>query len=48
MLHTGIALGERKLPTMGLSAQQNLSHLTDGEIADLYAYLHAVPEDSPR
>ena len=46
LLRTGIALGERSLPTMGPSAQKNLSHLTDGEIADLYAYLHAVPEDS--
>ncbi|HEY2862030.1 MAG TPA: c-type cytochrome [Casimicrobiaceae bacterium] len=44
LLRTGMALGDRKLGVMGEQARRNLSHLTDSEIADLYSYLHALPE----
>jgi cytochrome c553 len=44
LLRTGVALGGRKLNTMGPMARDNLSHLTDAEIAALYSYLHAMPE----
>jgi cytochrome c553 len=44
LLRTGVPLGERKLGTMGEVARNNLSHLTDAEIAALYSYLHAIPE----
>ena len=44
LLRTGIALGERKLGVMSAQARNNLSQLTDPEIAALYAYLHALPE----
>jgi cytochrome c553 len=43
LLRTGVALGGRKLGVMSAAAQGNLSQLTDGEIADLYSYLHAMP-----
>jgi cytochrome c553 len=43
LLRTGVALGGRKLGMMSTVAQGNLSQLTDAEIADLYAYLHAMP-----
>ena len=29
---------------MGAWARNNLSHLTDAEIAALYSYLHSMPE----
>ncbi len=44
LLRTGIALGGRDLPTMSPWARHFLSHLTDAEIADLYSYLHALPD----
>ena len=44
LLRTGTALGERELGTMSRQARNNLSHLTDPEIAALYSYLHAMPE----
>ena len=44
LLRTGVPLGGRKLGEMGTWARNNLSHLTDGEIAALYSYLHSMPE----
>jgi len=44
LLRTGVALGERKLRVMSGWARNNLSHLTDAEIAALHSYLHAMPE----
>ena len=44
LLRTGEPLGGRKLVEMGGWARNNLSHLTDLEIAALYSYLHAMPE----
>src|SRR5262245_25358992 len=44
LLRTGIALGERRLGTMSEQARNNLSQLTDSEIAALHSYLHAMPE----
>ena len=44
LLRTGVALGDRQLGVMGAQARNNLSHLTDSEIAALYRYLHAMPE----
>ena len=44
LLRTGTALGERQLGTMSEQARNNLSQLTDSEIAALYSYLHALPE----
>ena len=41
LLRTGVPLGGRKLRTMGAVARDNLSQLTDAEIAALYTYLHA-------
>ncbi len=41
LLRTGVPLGGRTLPTMGTVARENLSQLTDAEIAALYSYLHA-------
>ena len=46
LLRTGVALGGRKLGVMGAWARDQLSHLTDAEIAALYSYLHAMPEPS--
>ena len=43
LLRMGVALGGRKLGMMRETARDNLAHLTDGEIADLYSYLHAMP-----
>ena len=40
LMRTGVALGGRQLATMGAWARQNLSQLTDAEIAALYGYLH--------
>ena len=42
LMRTGVALGGRKLGIMGDWARNNLSHLTDAEIAALYGYLHAT------
>lgn len=47
LMRTGTALGGRTLGIMSRYAQANLSHLTDGEIASLYAYLHALPDPPP-
>ena len=44
LLRTGTALGDRELGAMSRQARNNLSHLTDPEIAALYSYLHAMPE----
>jgi mono/diheme cytochrome c family protein len=44
LLRTGVALGERNVGVMSRQARDNLSHLTDSEIAALYSYLHAMPE----
>jgi mono/diheme cytochrome c family protein len=43
LMRTGVALGGRKLDTMGPWARQTLSQFTDAEIAALYSYLHAMP-----
>jgi mono/diheme cytochrome c family protein len=42
LMRTGMALGGRKLGVMSGWARNNLSHLTDGEIAALYSYLHTL------
>jgi cytochrome c553 len=44
LLRTGIAIGERDVGVMSTQARNNLSRLTDAEIAALYSYLHAMPE----
>jgi len=44
LLRAGVAIGKRKLGVMGAWAQNNLSQLTDAEIAALYSYLHALPD----
>ena len=44
LLRTGVALGGRKLGMMSEVAIDNLSQLTDAEIAALYSYLHDLPE----
>ena len=44
LLRTGVPLGGRKLVEMGAWARNNLSHLTDAEIAALYSYLRSMPE----
>ena len=44
LIRTGIPVGERKLGVMASQARNNLSHLTDSEIAALYAYLHGMPQ----
>jgi cytochrome c553 len=44
LLRTGIALGDRQLGAMSEQSRNNLSQLTDSEIAALYSYLHALPE----
>jgi cytochrome c553 len=43
LMRTGVALGGRDLRVMSAVARNNLSHLTDAEIAALYSYLHAIP-----
>jgi mono/diheme cytochrome c family protein len=43
LLRTGVPLGGRGLVEMTAWARNNLSHLTDAEIAALYSYLHAMP-----
>ena len=42
-MRTGAPLGGRKLGMMREVARDNLSALTDAEIAALYSYLHALP-----
>lgn len=42
LMKTGTGIGGRSLGVMGPWARQNLSHLTDREIAALYNYLHAM------
>ena len=44
LLRTGVPLGGKKLGMMREVALDNLSSLTDAEIAALYSYLHAMPE----
>jgi mono/diheme cytochrome c family protein len=41
LIRTGIPPGGRKLKLMGQIAKDDLSHMTDAEIRDLYAYLQA-------
>ena len=43
LLRTGVALGERQLGVMSAQARNNLSFLTDSEMAALYQYLHEMP-----
>jgi len=43
LIRTGVPLGGRKLRMMREVARDNLSSLTDAEIAALYTYLHALP-----
>ena len=43
LLRTGVPLGGRELVEMSAWARNNLSHLTDAEIAALYSYLHSIP-----
>lgn len=42
LLRTGVALGGRKLETMGAWVRGHLSELTDSEIAALHSYLHEM------
>jgi mono/diheme cytochrome c family protein len=44
LLRTGIAIGGRDVGVMSMQAKNNLSKLTDSEIAALYSYLHSLPE----
>ena len=44
LLRTGVAIGNRTLGVMSLSARNNLSQLNDAEIAALYSYLHQMPD----
>jgi mono/diheme cytochrome c family protein len=44
LLRTGVAIGGRDVGVMSAQARNNLSHLTDSEIAALYSYLHSMPE----
>lgn len=43
LMRTGKALGDRELKLMSPIARARLSHLTDDEVAALYAYLHDAP-----
>lgn len=47
LLRTGVPLGGRKLKVMGAAARENLSYLTDAEIAAIYSYLHTMPAIQP-
>jgi mono/diheme cytochrome c family protein len=47
LLRTGVPLGGRDLVEMGAWARNNLSNLTDAEIAALYSYLHSMPDSAP-
>jgi hypothetical protein len=42
LLRTGIAVGARTVGEMTTQSKNNLSRLTDAEIAALYSYLHAL------
>ncbi len=44
LLRTGVAIGGRSVGVMSAQARNNLSYLTDAEIAALYSYLHSLPE----
>src|SRR5262249_34584180 len=44
LLRTGVAIGGRSVGVMSAQSRNNLSHLTDSEIAALYSYLHSLPE----
>ncbi len=44
LMRKGVALGGRNLNTMSPWARKLLAHLTDSEIADLYSYLHTLPD----
>ena len=44
LLRTGVAIGGRNLGVMSGWAENNLSHLTDLEIAALYRYPQSMPE----
>lgn len=44
LLRTGIAIGGRDADVMSAQARNNLSQLTDSEIAALYSYLHSMSE----
>lgn len=46
LMRTGVALGGRDLRVMSGVARNNLTQLTDAEIAALYSYLHAIPYDA--
>lgn len=39
LLRTGVPAGKQKLPMMGPTARSDLSHMTDPDIASIYAYL---------
>lgn len=43
LLRTGVAIGDRNVGVMTTQAKNNLSRLTDSEIAALYSYLHSFP-----
>ncbi len=47
LLRTGVALGGREVKTMGAVAREEVSLLTDAEIAALYSYLHVMPDAPP-
>jgi len=47
LLRTGVALGGREVKTMGAVAREEVSLLTDAEIAALYSYLHSMPDAPP-
>lgn len=42
LMRTGQPIGDRRLGVMRVRARQNLSHLTDEEIAALYVYLRSL------
>ena len=44
LLRTGVAIGGRSVGVMSAQARNNLSYLTDVEIAALYSYLYSLPE----
>ena len=44
LLRTGVAIGGRDVGAMSVQARNNLSHLSDSEIAAIYSYLHSMPE----
>ena len=44
LLRVGVALGGRNLGITGWSTRENLSRLTDDEIAARYTYLYNLPD----